>query len=168
MSPEQAAGREVDRRSDIYAVGVVLYEMLTGHAPFESDNFMEVVSMHINEPITPPRQKAPNAGIPEVVEDLLMRALAKDPNDRYPNMEEFEAAIQSASFESTIATVNPPGRPHQRPRQVRAQAARRNLQPRRRAAGGRPAEHAHAPFGSRPRGLPGADRQRDRAAHDQR
>ncbi len=107
MSPEQAAGRDVDRRSDIYAVGVVLYEMLTGHAPFESDNFMEVVAKHINDPIVPPRQLAPNAGIPEAVEDLVMRALAKDPNDRYPNMAEFEAAIQSASFESTVATVNP-------------------------------------------------------------
>ena len=107
MSPEQAKGQEVDGRSDIYAVGVVLYEMLTGQAPFESDNFMEVVNKHINDPIVPPRQVAPNAGIPEAVEDLLMRALAKDPAARYQDMREFEAAILSSSFESTVCTANP-------------------------------------------------------------
>ncbi len=109
MSPEQASGLPVDGRSDVYAVGVLLYEMLTGRPPFDSDNFMRVATQHINEPVLPPRDMAPDAGIGEIVEALVMRALAKNPADRYPSMGEFEAAILGASYESTVAIHNPLG-----------------------------------------------------------
>jgi len=107
MSPEQASGLPVDGRSDVYAVGILLYEMLTGRVPFEGDNFMRVATQHINEPIRPLREAAPDAGIGEVVDGLVMRALAKRPDDRYPSMAEFEAAILGASFDSTVAIHNP-------------------------------------------------------------
>jgi serine/threonine protein kinase len=109
MSPEQASGLPVDGRSDVYAVGVLVYEMLTGRPPFDSDNFLRVATQHINEPILPPRDMAPDAGIGEIVEALVMRALAKNPADRYPSMAEFEAAILGASYESTVAIHNPLG-----------------------------------------------------------
>lgn len=107
MSPEQAEGREVDLRADVYALGVILYELLTGVPPFEGDNFMQVAQRHISDPVTPPRELAPEACIPEAVNDLVMKALEKDPAKRYSDMMEFEAAILGASFESTVATVNP-------------------------------------------------------------
>ena len=109
MSPEQASGLPVDGRSDIYALGVLMYEMLTGRVPFEGDNFMRVATQHINEPIVPLRAVAPDAGISEIVEALVMRALAKNPAERYPSMAEFEAAVLGASFESTVAIPNPLG-----------------------------------------------------------
>lgn len=99
MSPEQAAGKEVDGRSDIYATGVVLYELLAGRAPFESDNYMEVVRCHVADPIPKLRDVAPGAQIPEVVEALVMRALEKDPAKRFHDMAEFEAAINAASMD---------------------------------------------------------------------
>lgn len=99
MSPEQAAGKEVDGRSDIYATGVVLYELLAGRAPFESDNYMEVVRCHVADPIPKLRDVAPDAQIPEVVEALVMRALEKDPAKRFHDMAEFEAAINAASMD---------------------------------------------------------------------
>ncbi len=107
MSPEQAAGKEVDARSDIYATGVVLYELLAGRAPFESDNYMEVVRCHVNDPIPRLREVAPNAGIPDGVEALVMRALDKDPAKRFHDMAEFEAAINAASMDD--ATRMGPG-----------------------------------------------------------
>jgi serine/threonine protein kinase len=107
MSPEQAAGLPVDGRSDVYAVGILAYEMLSGRVPFDSDNFMRVATQHINEPIPPLRQAAPD--VDPVVEALVMRALNKRPDGRYPSMAEFEAAILGASFESTVAIPNPLG-----------------------------------------------------------
>jgi serine/threonine protein kinase len=112
MSPEQASGLPVDGRSDVYAVGVLLYEMLTGRPPFDSDNFMRVATQHINEPVLPPRDMAPDAGIGEIVEALVMRALAKNPADRYASMADFEAAILGASFESTVAIHSSTVMPH--------------------------------------------------------
>jgi serine/threonine protein kinase len=85
-SPEQAVGEAVDHRADIYALGVVLFEMVTGRLPFESDKPFEVLLMHMNEP--PPRPRDLVTDMPEIVEDAILKALAKSPDDRYDQMSE--------------------------------------------------------------------------------
>ena len=79
MSPEQARASKVDHRTDIYSLGVVLYELLAGRVPFEGDTSMDVILKHINEP--PPAIE----DISDELQSVINRALAKDPNDRYQN-----------------------------------------------------------------------------------
>jgi serine/threonine protein kinase/plastocyanin len=91
MAPEQATGRTVDARADLYSTGIVLYELLTGRVPFEGPS-MIVLNKHISEPPPPPRQINPL--LPAVVEPPLLRALAKDPADRYQNAQEMAAELE--------------------------------------------------------------------------
>ncbi len=81
MSPEQALGEAVDPRSDLYSLGVVLYEMLTGELPYAADNPVAVSMKHVNEPLRPPREVNPE--IPESMDAIVTKLLAKDPDDRY-------------------------------------------------------------------------------------
>jgi len=92
MSPEQIIRpKEVDYRSDIYSMGIVLYEMLTGRVPFDSDSDFEVRQAQVSMP--PPLPRRLNPAIAEPLERILLKALAKDPNYRYANCAEFAAAI---------------------------------------------------------------------------
>nr|WP_255216036.1 serine/threonine-protein kinase [Pseudenhygromyxa sp. WMMC2535] len=109
MAPEQACGDPVDARTDVYAVGCMMYEMLTGRLPFPGTNFMRVLTQHMNEPPPPPRDVAPDADISDEVETIILTALSKKAEDRFASMADFERAIAQANGE--VATVPPQNRP---------------------------------------------------------
>jgi serine/threonine protein kinase len=93
MSPEQCRGihDEIDHRSDIYSLGILLYEMLCGVTPFVSSGFGDVLLMHMTEAPLPP--SARNTLVPPAVEQVILRALAKKPEDRFQTMRELRAAL---------------------------------------------------------------------------
>jgi serine/threonine-protein kinase len=94
MSPEQVRGQETDARSDIYSLGILLYEMLTGRVPFSSDSEFDLMKMQIDEAPQPPRVFS--AQIPQVVEQAIMRALAKRPEARFQSAADFRNSLLSA------------------------------------------------------------------------
>ena len=91
MSPEQILGRSIDTRSDIYALGIVLYKMLTGHVPFEGLGEFELMRAQVEERVVPVRQIIPD--LPEAVDVAIMRSLEKAPEDRFQRASEFIAAL---------------------------------------------------------------------------
>jgi serine/threonine protein kinase len=94
LSPEQAEGKEVDIRSDIYSLGVTLFQMLTGRQPYEADNAMDIVLKHLQEPVPSLRQF--DEEIPGKVDELVKRCLAKAPEERFQTPEELMEAIDRA------------------------------------------------------------------------
>jgi len=102
MSPEQARGDRVDHRTDIYSLGIILYEMLAGRVPFEGDSAMAVIYQHIHEP--PP----PIEGLPPELQSVIDRALAKDPDNRYQSAGQMAADFNEAiGIQSEAVTVPP-------------------------------------------------------------
>ena len=93
-SPEQCLGEELDTRSDIYSLGVVLYELVTGRPPFDAEAPMAVVVKHIHDPLPLPRSI--NPALPEAIERVMLKALAKKPVDRFASAGEFAAALEAA------------------------------------------------------------------------
>jgi eukaryotic-like serine/threonine-protein kinase len=91
LSPEQARGAPVDQTSDLYSVGVVLYEMLTGQVPFTGDTPLEIAMKHLSEVPRPPSELRPE--IPHDLDSVVLRALAKDPSERYQSAEEMDADL---------------------------------------------------------------------------
>ncbi|HEY4393682.1 MAG TPA: serine/threonine-protein kinase [Polyangia bacterium] len=96
MSPEQCRGitEEIDHRTDVYALGIIVYEMLTGAPPFMSAGWGDVVLMHVTKPVPPPRSKNPD--IPAALEAVILKALAKLADDRWPSMAEMDAALRKS------------------------------------------------------------------------
>jgi len=96
MSPEQAQGHPPDHRVDIYAVGCIMYHMLTGAVPFTADSFMGILTKHLLEPVVPPRKRRPELDIPADVEAVCLRAMEKDRDKRWPDMDVFYQALGAA------------------------------------------------------------------------
>ena len=94
MAPEQAEGKPVDGRTDIYALGVVLYELLTGRPPYQAETPLAIVLMHVNDPLPPPHTI--KANIPEALERVVLKAMAKDPAQRFQTAADMEKALKQA------------------------------------------------------------------------
>jgi serine/threonine protein kinase len=93
MAPEQATGARLDGRCDLYAVGVMLYQLATGQLPFDGPNAIDVLTRQVNELPVPPRKKQPNAPISAAMEALILRVLSKDPALRPQSAEEFRQLV---------------------------------------------------------------------------
>ncbi|MDX1377528.1 MAG: protein kinase [Anaerolineales bacterium] len=94
ISPEQAQSVKIDQRSDIYSLGIILYEMVTGRVPFVAETPLAVILKHVSDPLPPPTTI--NQNIPEAIESVLLKALAKNPDDRFANVSDFLSAWKSA------------------------------------------------------------------------
>jgi serine/threonine protein kinase len=93
MSPEQATGSKFDHRADLYAMGIILYQLSTGTLPFDGDNSMEILTKHVTELPVPPRTRRPEVSISPDMEALILRAMDKDPDGRPVSAEEFRNEV---------------------------------------------------------------------------
>ena len=94
ISPEQASGKPVDQRTDIYSLGIVVYQMVTGEVPYKGETPYGVIFRHINDPLPLPREHRPD--LPESVERVILKALAKNPDDRYQKAGLMAEALREA------------------------------------------------------------------------
>ena len=92
LSPEQAQGQAVSPRSDLYAIGIMLYELLTGTVPFEGDSVVAIALRHLSKPPRPPSSFVPS--ISPSLDAIVMRALEKSPERRFANADEFLTALE--------------------------------------------------------------------------
>jgi serine/threonine-protein kinase len=109
MSPEQGEGKQVDHRTDIYAVGIIMYEMLCGMVPFSDMSAMKTLEMHRSMQPILPSVRRPDLNIRPEIEAIAMKAIEKQPSDRYQSIGELEAAIRS--LDNIIQLLIPAGTP---------------------------------------------------------
>lgn len=109
MSPEQIEGEELDPRSDIYSLGIVLYEMVTGRPPYRAETPPAIFLKHLNAALPMPREF--NTKLPEAVQRVVLKALAKDRQDRFKTADEMAEALQAAIAGAAVLEVEPPVAP---------------------------------------------------------
>ena len=115
MAPEQVTSKVIDHRADIYSLGVVFFEMLTGRKPYMADTPLAVLFKHLSDPLSPPHEFVHD--LPESIELVVFTVLAKNPADRYQSMDQFSSALKlllgadykSKTSEIAIATTKKPG-----------------------------------------------------------
>lgn len=107
MSPEQARGKNLDSRTDIYSVGCILYEMLCGQVPFMANNYQAILGMHIREPAIPPSKLRPDLAIPARLEEIALTAMGKDREARYPDALSMKMALDVALHETDPEALAP-------------------------------------------------------------
>jgi serine/threonine-protein kinase len=95
MAPEQIRGEAIDGRTDIYALGCMIYEMVTGRMPFEAPTIMAILSKHLLEQVVPPSQRRPELALPAAIDQLVLGAMAKDPRSRPATMDQFGELLQA-------------------------------------------------------------------------
>ncbi|MDQ3888952.1 MAG: Stk1 family PASTA domain-containing Ser/Thr kinase [Actinomycetota bacterium] len=144
LSPEQARGAPVTAASDLYSVGIVLYEMVTGEVPFDGHSPIEIAMKHVNETPRPPSDVNPD--VPRELDQIVLRALAKDPHDRYQtaelfseDLERLEAGVPVSPETAAAATTVLTGAPATAATQVLAPDAATRTLPARRTTDRRPA-----------------------------
>jgi serine/threonine-protein kinase len=103
LAPEQIRGQSVDARSDVYGLGALLYQMLTGRAPFENTSWVAVQRMHLHAPRPRPSRYAPLA---PVFDEIVTRAMSAEPADRYPSAQAFLDAVRRAAAEASAGTIS--------------------------------------------------------------
>jgi serine/threonine-protein kinase len=96
MSPEQVRGELLDPRADVYSLGATLYRVLTGAPPFHAPSPMAVLSKHLTDPVVPPRTRAPDRGLPPEADEIVMRAMAKDVEERYSSAAALQRDLEQA------------------------------------------------------------------------
>ena len=109
MAPEQALGRQADQRSDMYSLGIVVYQMVVGHTPFKADTPSATLMAHIHQPV--PRPEGLDPAVAPRLEPVLMRALAKEADDRFQSPLELTEALESVLTDSPVAVAEPPPSP---------------------------------------------------------
>lgn len=108
MAPEQAMGKHVDHRADIYSLGASAYALLTGRPPFEGANEYDVIYKQLNDHPAPPSEVAPvAAGVPKWLDKVILKTLRKDPDDRYATMRELGEALREAQALATSPGFRP-------------------------------------------------------------